>query len=632
MTLLSLPLVNQLENSHMEVAIVGAGPRGTSILERLLASASELLPPRQRPTVHVIDSSPGPGSVWRTTQSCDLLMNTVASQITLYTDNSVICAGPVRQGPSLYEWAQSTELKLGPDDYATRAQYGRYLAWVFSEVVRNAPLAVDVCTHVTRAIRLDNETNDRQALVLANSRTLSGLAAVILAQGHIPQFPDVTQQQLAMFAERRGLRYFTPSNPADVNLSPIAPGEPILLRGLGLNFFDYIALLSTGRGGRFIRTSHGLRYHPSGKEPHIYAGSRRGIPYHARGDNEKGAFGRHLPLALTNEVITGFRKKARSGQASNFKAEIWPLISKEIEAVYYEAWLGQDKAEAIGFRSNFLGIKQGSLEEADYLEELYIPKTERWDWGRIMRPYGDRKFSTAQDWHDWLLAYLREDVKQALFGNVKGPLKAALDVMRDLRNEIRLIVDHNGLSGESYRDDIDGWYTPLNAFLSIGPPRERIEQLIALMEAGVLDILGPGFQVHAEDWAWVAHSPEIPNSTVRAITLIEARFQGSDLRRTADELLAHLLHTGQCRPHAIEGYETGGLDVTADRYCVIDTHGRPHQQRFAVGVPTEGVHWVTAAGARPGVNSVTLTDTDVVARAALGAVVGLGATSSKKGI
>jgi hypothetical protein len=34
-------------------------------------------------------------------------------------------------------------------------------------------------------------------------------------------------------------------------------------------------------------------------------------------------------------------------------------------------------------------------------------------------------------------------------------------------------------------------------------------------------------------------------------------------------------------------------------------------------VPTEAVHWVTAAGIRPGVDSVTLGDSDAIARAVL---------------
>ncbi len=34
-------------------------------------------------------------------------------------------------------------------------------------------------------------------------------------------------------------------------------------------------------------------------------------------------------------------------------------------------------------------------------------------------------------------------------------------------------------------------------------------------------------------------------------------------------------------------------------------------------MPTESVHWVTAAGIRPGVDSVTLGDSDAIARSVL---------------
>lgn len=604
--------------THAHVAIVGVGPRGTSVLERLCASASEFLTPGARLTVHVIDPwPPGPGCVWRTAQSPELLMNTVASQVTLFTDKSVVCSGPIRPGPSLYTWATNAEPGLGPNDYPNRAQYGRYLEWVFSKVVRQALPEVEVEVHAARAVRLDDAPDGRQTLTLSTGRTLSGLDAVVLAQGHLPLVADPKQQQLTAYAERHGLRHVQPSNPADVDLSSLGPGEPVLLRGLGLNFFDYMVLLTTGRGGHFTRTPSGLRYHPSGDEPRLYAGSRRGIPYQARADNAKGPYGRHTPLVLTEEVIAGFRKRADSGDAPDFLSEIWPLVAKEVETVYYESVLSRHGLGRRDFRDRFLATPHNSPQEAQLLDDFGIPEANRWSWDRISWPYGGRTFTTAGVWRDWLLDYLREDAKQAALGNVEGPLKAALDAMRDLRNELRLIVDHGGLSGVSRRDHLDRWYTPLNAYLSIGPPRQRIEQMIALMEAGIMDVLGPRLEVRAEDGLWLAHSPEVPGSTVRATTLIEARLPETKLKHTADELLAHLLKTGQCRSHTLDGFETGGLDVTLSPYHLIDSQGHEHARRFAVGVPTEGVHWVTAAGARPGVNSVTLADTDAVARAAL---------------
>ncbi|GAB7108075.1 FAD/NAD(P)-binding protein [Streptomyces phaeofaciens JCM 4814] len=606
--------VERAAPAPVSVALVGAGPRGTSVLERLCASAPHLLPPGARLTVHVVDPAPpGPGRVWRTAQSRELLMNTVASQVTLFTDDSVDCAGPIRPGPSLYTWAAGT---LGPDEYPTRAHYGRYLEWVFARTVRRAPHSVRVETHAARAVRLDEGADGRQVLTLDDGRVLPGLSAVVLAQGHLPVVADAARRRHRAYAERNGLRHIAPANPADVDLSPLAPGEPVLLRGLGLNFFDHLALLTTGRGGRFVRagagTSRGLRYIPSGREPRLYAGSRRGVPYQARGDNAKGPYGRHVPLVLTPEVIAGFRKRADSGEAPDFLAEIWPLVAKEVETVYYATLVRREE-----FADRFLTVAHGDPREAGILEEFGVAEADRWSWHRIARPYADRGFTHPGQWREWLLGYLRRDAEDAARGNVDGPPKAALDVLRDLRNELRLIVDHGGLAGASRRDHLDRWYTPLNAFLSIGPPRRRVEELAALLEAGVVEVLGPRLEVSEEDGAWRACSPEVPGSSVRVTTLVEARLPEPDLRRTADELLARLLKAGHCRPHTVDGYPTGGLDVTPRPYHLMDRQGRPHSRRFAFGVPTEGVHWVTAAGARPGVDSVTLSDADAIARAVL---------------
>ncbi|KAI1781240.1 FAD-NAD(P)-binding-domain-containing protein [Hypoxylon cercidicola] len=614
----SVASVDLVTHPHA-IGIVGAGPRGTSVLERLYASAPELLTTGTRLIIHIIDPwPPGAGSVWRTTQSPELLMNTVSSQITLYTDESVECLGPKCLGPSMYEWARNAGLDLDPDEYPTRSQYGHYLEWVFGEVVNRAPPGIEIIVHEARAVRLDDECDGRQTLTLSTGRILPGLAAVVLAQGHLPALPSPEQYLHTIYAQRYpNLRHIQPANPADVDLSCIHPGEPVLLRGLGLNFFDYMALLTTGRGGRFTRTPAGLHYSPSGNEPHLYAGSRRGIPYQARGDNAKGPWGRHIPRVLTDKVIANFHRRADSGDAPNFLSEVWPLIAKEVETVYYEGVLEGDESRRQDFRDRFLDTPHNSFQKAQLLDHFGISKADRWSWDHISRPYGGRAFNTASSWQTWLLAYLREDVKQAALGNIKGSLKAALDVMRDIRNELRLIVDHDGVSGDSRRDDLDSWYTPLNAFLSIGPPRERIEQLIALMEAGVIDILGPRLEVVAKDGAWLASSRDVPGSMVRVTTLVEARLPEPTVSNAADDLLVYLRETGQCRPHSSDGYETGGLDITSSPFHLIDSRGRAHPRRFAIGVPTEGVHWVTAAGARPGVNSRTLSETDAVARASL---------------
>lgn len=608
--------------TQSSVAIVGGGPRGTSTLERICASARDFIPDGSRIRVHIIDPAGcGAGSVWRTDQSSELLMNTVSSQITLFTDDTVECDGPIARGPSLYEWAVQEGYNIGPDNYPTRALYGKYLTSVFNEIVDCAPPHVEVRVHKALATKLCEAPDGRQSLTLSDGDTINGLSAVILAQGHLPLTLDREQKQTVAYAKGNGLRYFTPSNPADLNLSVIAAGESVCLKGLGLNFFDHMALMTTGRGGKFVRNSAGnLRYIASGKEPRLFASSRRGIPYQARGDNEKGAHGRVMPVVFTDAIIRNFREQAAAGTPPDFMAEVWPLITKEIELVYYEALLlpihGSEVVE--DFRALFIAVEPETVEKARLLKSFGVHGDDVFSWERLQKPTVGRTFNNVDSWREWIVSYLRKDAAEAAKGNVSGPLKAALDMMRDLRNELRLVIDHDGISGSSRRNALDRWYTPLNAFLSIGPPRLRIEQMAALIEAGVLDVLGPRMQVRQEDGAWIAYSPDVQGSAVRCTTLIEARLPEPDVRTTGDSLLADLLSTGQCRPYTtVDGYQTGGLDVTASPYHIVDVTGSAHPRRFAVGVPTEGVHWVTAAGARPGVNSITLCDTDAIAVAAL---------------
>jgi PAS domain-containing protein len=634
----------------MEVCLVGAGPRGLSVLERLCAQ--ERKSPRwDHVVVHVVEPGPpGPGRVWRPSQSRHLLMNTVASQVTVYTDASVSIEGPLEEGPSLYQWAKAlgpsaltpgrgvayddetfAEARdLGPDTYPTRALYGQYLAWVFQQVTANTAPHTTVRLHAQRAVALEDGDAalggaGAQTVLLEDGTRLTGLSAVVLAQGHLPVALTAVEQELAGFAARHGLTYIAPANPADVDLSGVAPGESVLLRGLGLNFFDYMALFTHARGGVFDRVGGRLVYRPSGREPRLYAGSRRGTPYQARGENEKGASGRYLPRRLTAEHIAALRGPARG--PIRFSTDLWPLIAKEVQSVYYEALLAtrENPARVAAFTARYLRTEPGPQEDR-LLEAAGIGAAERWDWELIARPYGGRVFADLAAFRAWLRDHLDEDVRQARRGNVSGPLKAALDVLRDLRNELRLAVDHSGLDADSHRDELDRWYTPLNAYLSIGPPASRIEEMAALMDAGVLEVLGPGTRAGTDaddpDGPCFTGTSDIPGVRVRATTLIESRLPEIDLRRTADPLMGHLLRTGQCRPHRVPGsggesYETGGLAVSERPYHLLDAQGVPHPRRFAYGVPTESVHWVTAAGIRPGVGSVTLEDSDTIAGAVL---------------
>lgn len=625
----------------LRVAIVGVGPRGLSVFERLCANESEFDHYDAIDVVLIDSTAVGSGAVWRRSQSTQLLMNTVASQVTIFTDSSVAMSGPVVAGPSLHEWAAyvtefavvedlpphvvSEARSVGPNTYPTRAFYGHYLRWAFEQIRARSRSRVRVVEVHATAVDLRDSADGRQEIELDSRTVLGALDAVVLTQGHLALVGSDDTRRTAARATALGLAYFRPGNAADAAVHGIPADAPVLIRGLGLTFFDYVALLTSGRGGRFEEEGPRLRYLRSGREPVVFAGSRRGVPHHARGENEKGSAGRHQALLLVPERIDHLRTRAKQFGNVDFRRDVWPLVAREVEVTYYSALVTDrlSPSELRWFRTLFLDAPTAAAA-VEILGQYKVGSDERWDWTRITDPAYGLEFSDLDDYRSWLLGYLDEDARQARLGNVRGPVKAALDVLRDLRNEIRLIVDHGGISGRSYRDDLDRWYTPMNAFLSIGPPASRIAELAALVRAGVVRFVGPRLTIDIDGTipAFVATSPVVDGATVRARFLIDARIQEPDVRNTGDPLLTGLLRTGAVRAYTLcdpDGtrHQTGGLDVDRATHAVIDSRGRVHQRRYAFGVPTESVRWVTAAGPRPGVNSVSLADADAIARSVL---------------
>ena len=129
--------------------IVGAGPRGTGLIERIAANAPELYGGSGL-DIHLVDPHPpGAGRIWRAAQSPLLWMNSHAEDVTMFTDETVDMAGPVRPGPTLHEWAG-----IDGRTFADRQLQGAYLRWVHEQAVAALPPGVTVHHHPRRALRV----------------------------------------------------------------------------------------------------------------------------------------------------------------------------------------------------------------------------------------------------------------------------------------------------------------------------------------------------------------------------------------------------------------------------------------------------------------------------------------------
>ena len=176
-------------------------------------------------------------------------------------------------------------------------------------------------------------------------------------------------------------------------------------------------------------------------------------------------------------------------------------------------------------------------------ERLGLTDLPALDLEALARPFVDREFASPQEYHAAVRTWIDDDLAAAAQGNADGPLKAALDVIRDVRGVLREAVDFGGLSAESHEDFL-GWFGPLASFLSAGPPMIRLAQTRALLDAGVLVLAGPDARFETGPDGFVVRSPQVAGSARTVQVLLDARMPVPDLDRDTSELSRQLRARG----------------------------------------------------------------------------------------
>lgn len=644
-----------------QVAVIGAGPRGISVVERILARHLAL-PPECRPTLRITvfdPFNPGPGHVWRTGQSRLFLMNTPCLFPTVVPAGATAAELPASPsgGLSFDQWrmlmaeprnaadlpaADREELAgLTSGAFPSRAVYGRYLEWTYAQL-QEAALAAGVELEHVRAEVLSlvrPDTGSGWVLDVAGEGSIDA-DAVVLALGHLPAALSADQDRLRDAADRHNLRYLPPAVPSDVDFSVFPAGEPVLVRGLGLNFFDIMIQVTTGRGGRFLPSGlpagRALRYEPSGREPVLVAASRRGTPYRA-----KARLDSYVPRSvqlryLTPEAAEAFK---RQGILPGFDHDLWPLLHRDAVWAYYSTLARVASHELLEPAELFLEELRAALElpgaEWDRAKEKvldrFVPADRRTNLEALAQPLGRRPYQDAQDLDNAILTYLEDDAAGSAAGE-DDPLKMAIGALNAGRTLLKSIVADGGLADASWLSELRGWFEPLVEGLASGPPPERIEQLAALVRAGVVHFVGPDprFDVDEARGVFTGTSPWA-GTEYAARTLVEAMMPPNRVDRNISPLLSGMLRDGQARPKVMMAADgtaviTPGLDVTAPPYRPVGISGEPQEDLYVLGLQLSSVQWGTAiaaeAGSSAGAGARTLRDADDIAAAVLAAAAG----------
>ncbi|MFG2635847.1 FAD/NAD(P)-binding protein [Streptomyces sp. NPDC048362] len=570
-----------------QLVIVGAGPRGTGVLERLAANLPELYA-GEGLDIHFVDPHPpGGGRIWREAQSPLLWMNSHAEDVTMFTDDTVPMDGPVREGPTLHEWAA-----LNGRTFADRQLQGRYLRWVYEQARDALPSGVTVHHHPRRALRVTGSREGRQRVWLEGGPRPLLADLVIFALGHLDAELDDEQRGLARYADEHGLLHLPPDFTADSDLSALRAGEPVLVRGFGLAFVDLMVLLTEGRGGRY----EGDTYLPSGREPVLYVGSRRGVPYHSKigydWTGDRPPLPRFLGPAEVRELL------ARE-QGFDFRRDVWPLVEKELGfAHYHRLFTAHPERTAMAwtdFEEKYAAAA-GPAETRALITAAVPAPADRLDLAALDHPLADVRHTSHEEFQQGLRRYIEDDLDRRHDPSFSADLGVFLGLLSVYGQLVRL-------------GGIGTWWHGFFSYLASGPPGPRLRQMLALSRAGLLRFVGADMAVTAEDGVFRATSPTVPGFSVEARALVEARLPEPTVGRTRDGLLREL--------HADGGSETpeGLLRVDPGDGRVLDGAGRPHPRRFALGPYTDARS--PGAFTRPRTGGVAFRQNDATARAAL---------------
>lgn len=564
-----------------EIALVGLGAWGLCVLERLAHAASA----GGRPTrVHVVEASPpGPG-VYSCEEPEYLLLNTPCGQISLYPweGDGVL----PRYGIGLYEWTKQVGYRwtgdscrvtpsgreVTPHDYLPRRVLGAYLQWFYETLVEDAQWPLEIVQHRTSAVDVISEPDGRELVLLGNGETF-GADHVILTTGHTENL-DSPEHQIRPY-------------PVTAYLDKIPATATVGVGGMGLVATDVVTALTLGNGGSFIERGDRLSYRPSGREPLIYLYSRSGFPYSAKAVAALDETDDYSPVVCTPAALAEIR--ADSGRI-DFRATMLPLIFAEMQARYciHSASSAAGPVAGKEVRSR---LERCSWSDFESQVAPYAARYGTFDASRnFFAP--ESNFLSSKDYQERVYAMVEADLSEALKGPASA-VKAAYEVLRFQRDPMRSVIEFGGLSLESYLDFQSNIRSKVSRLVA-GPPAIRSQQLLALMDAGVIRApFGPAPRLTTSPGVRTIRSTDLDSPFSAPVdVLVRGYLEDPTLHRSSSPLLTNLYRRGRLQQFKYGDTPVGSVQLTPELHP-IGRDGHVEECIWLLSALTEGARYFT---------------------------------------
>lgn len=518
---------------RLSLAIIGAGPRALAAIEAL-ADRLDGTPRRLDLVIFDPHSPPATGPNFDPAADPLELLNLPLRAVDL----------PLARGgfPPFADWLATTD--AGPaadfaaDDFPPRACLGAYLSarWRHLED-RLLGAGHSLSLHPLPVTRLLPCASGWMAATPGG--TLGPYSEVLLTLGQPQSRPDAQMRRWARHAAQHGLALLPVYPTASLRQAvPDWRNLTVAIRGLGLSTFDAVRALTLGCGGRM----RGGRYERSGAEPRIVPFSLDGRPPAPKPETAE----LDEAFAPSDAARADFRQALHDCCAGGGDPALRPL--RRALAPMAEAVLAARGASAGVLQPDrWLELEldaPGSPENDDALD--FLKSTLDMAMGQTAPSTG---FAIGQIWR-----HLQPDLREIFYDLAPAPPMAST-----------LIALDEGLKRYSY-----------------GPPVRAAQELLALVEAGVVTLRAtadPDIGLTPQGWCL---DPD-GGAPVVADVMLDAVLPGPDLDRLAEPLLVDLLAADLLAPMG-EGL---GLNLGRDAQA-LSADGSPVRGLSVLGRMTTG--------------------------------------------
>ncbi|MDP5045379.1 MAG: FAD/NAD(P)-binding protein [Leeuwenhoekiella sp.] len=457
-------------SNNKTIAIIGIGPRGLAALEALyIAKQEKALKTKLNVLLFEEAAYPGAGKIWSPQQVVTNLSNISERHLSaglqgrpeIRFDNLYIASFPGYQ-----EWitTDADEIKTAAVDYfPPRAKLGAYLNARF-ESIKNALLGVDCATLIANKVT-HVETTQTGCLITDETHKKYHTDEVVLTIGHqATQLSDQLKAWEKHTKEFSHLKLYKDPYPVGaLETETITPDAVVALRGFGLSMVDQVRALTLGFGGTFTNSENGLKfkYHPSATAPKkLIVFSLDGLP--------------PAPKPVNSAIDSWFEPTV--DEITHFRDELDSALKKPeliIDATFLIkalATLTASVFKRLAHKARYYSSDETYLES---LVETIIRKPE------TRHSLVLDKNLPALDQMEMLL--------EMAFGKQKISLDYCLgQVWRYALGILYHDYTHLDISDVAMIDIVS--YIEASKRYSYGPPVASLQQLIAVAEAGVLDL------------------------------------------------------------------------------------------------------------------------------------------------